>query len=185
MAEIRFVAVETDVADAYRLGSTDAYGRIPERRTSDGSGLPCRHCLGDIEAGEDYLILAHRPFSELQPYAETGPIFLHADACERHPETAEPPEAFLKRPQMMVRGYDAGERIVYGTGAVVPTDRLASVASTLMDRPEVAFVHIRSATNNCFQCRVDSASPAADFAEPSSGFEGEIPSTACRGFVSA
>jgi hypothetical protein len=35
---------------------------------------------------------------------------------------------------MMVRGYDAGERIVYGTGAVVPSDRLASVASTLMDR---------------------------------------------------
>jgi Protein of unknown function (DUF1203) len=160
MAEIRFVAIATEVVDAYRGGSTDAYGRIPEQRTSDGSGLPCRHCLGDIDAGEDYLILAHRPFSELQPYAETGPIFLHADACERHPETAEPPEAFLQRPQMLLRGYDAGERIVYGTGTIAPTDRLASVASAIMDHPDVGFVHIRSATNNCFQCRVDAASPA-------------------------
>jgi Protein of unknown function (DUF1203) len=155
MAEIRFAAVATGMVDAYRWGSTDAYGRIPEHRTSDGSGLRCRHCLGDIDAGEDYLILAHRPFSKLQPYAETGPIFLHAEACERYPETAEPPEAFLKRPEMMLRGYDADERIVYGTGTIVPTDRLASVASTLMDRPEVAFVHVRSATNNCFQCRVE------------------------------
>jgi hypothetical protein len=157
VAEIRFVAAATEVVNAYQRGATDAYGRIPERRTSDGSGLPCRHCLGDIGAGDDYLILAHRPFSGLQPYAETGPIFLHADACERHPETAEPPEAFLERPQMMLRGYDADERIVYGTGAIVPTDHLASVASALLDRPEVAFVHIRSATNNCFQCRVDAA----------------------------
>ncbi len=59
----------------------------PERRTSNGVGVPCRHCLRNVEAGRDYLILAYRPFPALQPYAETGPIFLHAEPCERALET--------------------------------------------------------------------------------------------------
>lgn len=155
MTGIRFVALPTDAVRAYQRGGVDAYGHIPERHISDGAGLPCRHCLGDIDGGDEYLILAHRPFADLQPYAETGPIFLHADECPRHPETAEPPRAFLERPQMLVRGYDGGERIVYGTGALIPTGGLAANVSAVFDTPEVAFVHIRSATNGCFQCRVD------------------------------
>ena len=155
MTAIRFVALSTDVAVAYRQGSLDANGSTPERRISDGSGLPCRHCLGEIAANEEYLVLAHRPFTSVQPYAETGPIFLHAKACERYPETPEPPEGFLARPEMMLRGYDAAERIVYGTGGIVPTGELVSRAAAIVAAPNVVCVHARSATNGCFQCRID------------------------------
>jgi hypothetical protein len=55
---------------------------------------------------------------------------------------------------MIVRGYSADERIVYGTGAVVATDRIAETATALLERDDVAFVHVRSASNNCFQCRI-------------------------------
>jgi len=154
MAHIRFVALPTDIARAYQNGGRDAYGHAPERRTSDSSGLPCRHCLCEIDAGEDYLILAHRPFSEPQPYAETGPIFLHAKKCGRHPETSEAPELFSDWPHIMLRGYDTAERIVYGTGTAVPTQQLLETASAILDQPEVAFVDLRSARNGCFQCRV-------------------------------
>src|SRR5690606_28755477 len=78
IALIRFVAMPTDQARAYQRGAPDAYGNPPERRISDGSGIPCRHCLQHVAAGQDYLTLAYRPFPALQPYAETGPIFLHA-----------------------------------------------------------------------------------------------------------
>jgi Protein of unknown function (DUF1203) len=152
---VRFVALPTELVDSYRRGEPDGYGRIPERQISDGGGLPCRHCLQDIAEGDEYLVLAHRPFTDLQPYAETGPIFVHADACRRHPETSRLPDVFLGRPQFMVRGYDAGERIVYGTGAIVETDRLAEVAGEIIARPDVEFVHVRSASNGCFQCRID------------------------------
>jgi hypothetical protein len=157
MALIRFLAMPTAVARTYQAGGPDAYGHAPERKVSDGDGVPCRHCLTDVEAGAEYLVLAHRPFPDLQPYAETGPIFLHARACERHPESATTPEMFLRRQQMLVRGYDADQRIVYGTGAVVATDRIAETAGALLDRPDVAFVHLRSAGYNCFQCRVERA----------------------------
>ena len=68
-------------ADAFRQGSLDAYGKSPERMRSDGTA-PYRCCLKLIEAGSDMLVLAYRPFEELQPYAETGPVFLCANDCE-------------------------------------------------------------------------------------------------------
>jgi hypothetical protein len=154
---IYFRAMPTDIARAYQHGGLDAYGRPPEKRTADGaSRVPCRHCLTDVAVGDEYLVLAYRPFTSVQPYAETGPIFLHAHACPRHADSTETPEMLLKSSQMIVRGYSSNERIIYGTGAVVATDRIADVAASLLDRPEVAFLHVRSATNNCFQCRIDS-----------------------------
>jgi len=155
MSSLRFIALPTAIARAYQSGGLDAYGRPPERHISDGDGVPCRHCLQQVEAGAEYLVLAHRPFTSLQPYAETGPIFLHARACERPPEAATPPAMLHGSERILVRGYGADERIVYGTGTVVPTDRLAATAAAILDRPDVAFVHLRSASNNCYQCRIE------------------------------
>jgi hypothetical protein len=154
LPKVRFHALAAQVVRDYRAGKEDAYGRRPERRVSDGSGLPCRHCLADIQAGEEYLVLAHRPFATLQPYAETGPIFLHARACRRYPESGEAPASFLERPRMMLRGYDADERIVYGTGTIVETNRLVEATSAILADDVVDFVDVRSASNGCFQCRV-------------------------------
>ncbi|MEZ5754860.1 MAG: DUF1203 domain-containing protein [Paracoccaceae bacterium] len=79
---LRFVPIPTEIARAYQADGLDSYGLLPERRVSDGGGNPCRHCLRMIPAGAGMLVLAHRPFGALQPYAETGPIFLCADPCE-------------------------------------------------------------------------------------------------------
>jgi hypothetical protein len=152
--------MSTNVARGFQSGGLDAYGRPPERRVADGQGqfrVPCRHCLKDVAIGEEYLILAYRPFETVHPYTETGPVFLHAKNCDRHPATEEMPGMLRRSAQMIVRGYSADERIVYGTGAVVPTDQIAQTAAALLARGDVEFVHVRSATNNCFQCRVDRA----------------------------
>jgi hypothetical protein len=155
MTRIRFEAMATDVARGYQSGSSDAYGQLPERRTADGRfRVPCRHCLADVAPGEEYLVFAYRPFTTLNPYTETGPIFLHARDCERHSATGHTPEMLRKSAQMIVRGYSADERIVYGTGAVVATERIAETAAALLARDDVAFVDVRSASNNCFQCRI-------------------------------
>lgn len=158
MMRIRFEAMPTNVARRFQSGGLDAYDRLPERRVADGKGqfrVPCRHCLEDVAIGEEYLILAYRPFDTLNPYTESGPIFLHARACERYSTSEDMPGMLRRSTQMIVRGYSADERIVYGTGAVVPTDRIAETAASLLEREDVEFVHVRSATNNCFQCRID------------------------------
>lgn len=152
---VLFKALPTETARALQKGGPDAYGLVPERRISDGDGVPCRHCLKNVAAGEAYLILAYRPFPELQPYAETGPIFLHAEACERAEDAATIPELFLETSDYIVRGYGADHRIVYGTGAVVPTPDIAEQANMILKREEVAYLHMRSARNNCYQCRIE------------------------------
>jgi hypothetical protein len=155
--KLRYIALPTDRVRTLQAGAVDDYGLVPERRVSDGDGVPCRHCLKNVEAGKDYLILAYRPFPALQPYAETGPIFLHAEECERAPENDVLPDMFRASRDYILRGYGKDDRIVYGSGSVVPTDKIQSYADELLRRPEIAYVHMRSARNNCFQCRIEQA----------------------------
>jgi hypothetical protein len=150
-----FKALPTETVLALQAGEPDAYGMPPERKISDGDGVPCRHCLRNVAAGEPYLVLAFRPFPALQPYAETGPIFLHAEPCERAPESDILPELFGKTAAYIVRGYSADDRIVYGTGAVVPTAEIPARAGELLAHENIAYLHMRSAKNNCYQCRIE------------------------------
>ena len=99
------------------------------------------------------LILAHRPFPAPQPYAELGPIFLCADPCAQGGGEARPD--ILASPDYILRGYGADDRIVYGTGGVVATDMIPARAAALFDDPRVAYVHVRSARNNCYQLRIE------------------------------
>ena len=156
---IRFLALPTDAVRAFQGGAPDAYGMMPERKISDGVGVPCRHCLTNVAADEPYLVLAYRPFPELQAYAETGPIFLHAEQCPRAAETGELLELFSRTKDYILRGYSADDRIVYGTGAVIPTPEIAGWAAMLLQRQDVAYVHMRSAKNNCYQCRIERDEP--------------------------
>ena len=153
---VQFKALPTEDVRALQRGGPDAYGQTPERKVSDGDGVPCRHCLRNVAEGDGYLILAYRPFPELQPYAETGPIFLHAQECERAVETEALPD-MLESSDYIVRGYGVDDRIVYGSGGVIPTHDIAARAETLFERDDIAYVHVRSARNNCYQCRIERA----------------------------
>ncbi|MEO5614552.1 MAG: DUF1203 domain-containing protein [Cypionkella sp.] len=152
---IRFTAMPTETARAYQAGGLDANGQKPEHHISDSAGNPCRHCLQMIPKGAGMLILAHRPFPAPQPYAELGPIFLCAEQCKEGGGSDIP--EILASPDYIIRGYSADNRIVYGTGAVVPTTTIPAEAETRLTDPRVAYVHIRSARNNCYQLRVDRA----------------------------
>ncbi|MBZ9677045.1 DUF1203 domain-containing protein [Mesorhizobium sp. ES1-1] len=152
----QFTALPTAPVRALQRGEPDAYGRTPELKISDGDGMPCRHCLKNIAAGQGYLVLAYRPFPKLQPYAETRPIFLHAQECERAVAGDMLPE-ILESPDYIVRGYDRDDRIVYGSGGVIPTGAIAARAETLFESSKIAYLHVRSARNNCYQCRIERA----------------------------
>lgn len=152
---LRYVALPTDEIRALQAGGPDANGQMPERQISDGDGNPCRHCLKDIPEGAEMLVLSYRPFPEAQPYAEQGPIFLCAEACARADESPAQPEIFRETPRILVRGYGADNRIRYGTGTVVPMEAAETAMENILKDDDVAYVHMRSASNNCFQVRVE------------------------------
>ncbi len=153
--DIQFTALETNLVESFQRGGADANGQTPERRISDGSGLPCRHCLSEIEAGAPYLILALRPFPDLHPYAELGPIFLHAETCPRHRPDDGLPDVLANRDTALIKGYGTDNRIKYGTGRIVAAAEIAAGAADIFQAQDVAYIHVRSATNNCYTCRID------------------------------
>lgn len=154
--KIQFVGLPTKNVRAAKALGQDAYGLPFDHATSDGDAWPCRHCLGETPHGEGYLTLAWRPFEGMNAYTETGPLFLCAADCEPFAPTETAPD-ILRSPQYLVRGYTADERILYGTGQVVKTPKIADYAKRLLQNPEVAFVDVRSASNNCYQCRIERA----------------------------
>lgn len=152
MGQIRFIGMSAQVAQRLRDGGPDAYGCAPELTVSDGGGNPCRHCLGHVPKGAGMLVLAYRPFDALQPYAETGPVFLCAHDCAAWAGAGLPPA--LDSADYLLKGYTADQRIRYGTGKVVPRDQIEAYAASLLERDEISFVDVRSARNNCFQARI-------------------------------
>lgn len=148
-----FEPMDEATAAHFRSGGADSYGNTPEHRVSDGTGVPCRRCMRMVGRDEPYLVVAWRPFTRLHAYTETGPVFLHAETCS--PEQTAPGglPAFLTSPDYILRGYDAGERIVYGTGGVIARDAIPARIEELLATTAVKAVHIRSSRNNCYHCR--------------------------------
>ena len=150
---LKIRGIASEEVDRIRRGAPDANGQPALTRIAEGVANPCRHCLGLIAEGDEKLVLAYRPFEALQPYAETGPIFLHKGSCARYDGDALPGWfAFLD--PAIVRGYGGDDWIRYETGDVVRGAELARACRQILVDDAIAYVHIRS-KYNCFQCRVD------------------------------
>ncbi len=153
----RFIPIPCENVIGWQAEGVDSSGLPAKQKISDGDGLSCRHCLENIGKGDPYLVLAHRPFSGLHAYADTGPIFVHAAACRRA-ESSDTLTAIFNSAGYILRDYDNGEIIVFGTGGVVDRARIIDRAETILENPAVAFIHARSEQNNCFHCRIERAS---------------------------
>ncbi|MDF1715582.1 MAG: DUF1203 domain-containing protein [Antarcticimicrobium sp.] len=150
---LHFHPYDSDFVARVRAGGPDVYGAPAEPSVAEGTANPCRHCLRHIPEGAPMLILAARPFPAPQPYAETGPIFLCGEDCGPwHGEGV--PEILTTAPDYLLKGYGADDRIVYGSGKVVPVDQLSAYAASLLEDRRIAYVDVRSSRNNCFQVRI-------------------------------
>jgi hypothetical protein len=155
LPRLSFKPLNSETARHLQSGGSDANGQTPERQVSDGDGVPCRHCLTQVAEGEPFLVLSHRPFPAAQPYAEQGPIFLHAETCPAHPTSGRLPAMLRGYERLLLRGYGPDDRIVYGTGQVLPTGEIEEVAEALFTDERVAYIHLRSASNTCYLCCIE------------------------------
>ena len=65
------------------------------------------------------------------------------------------PKLFASRKTALIKGYSQDNRIKYGTGRIVDTAHLLDNAGDIFQTPDVAYIHVRSAHNNCLTCRID------------------------------
>jgi hypothetical protein len=151
MIPLTFSALDPELVAAVRRTRRDARGEAVEVWISDGPGNPCRACLRLTPAGTPLLLFAHQPFRTGGPYAERGPVFIHADACDAYATVDAFPADFNGRP-LTLRGYSAEGRIV--DAAVAPPGGALETLAALFADPRVAFVHARSPSWGCYDFEV-------------------------------
>lgn len=149
----RIAPLPTEVADtARRIAKTGA----PDHAivTADSSnGFPCRHCLRWAEPGERVILFPFASITPGHPYFESGPIFVHAEPCERYSQVDEYPAAF--RGSRVFRAYDSGQNMT--DAKVVNGETPEAVIEELLENRETAFLQVRSISRGCFTMRIERA----------------------------
>lgn len=156
----RYAAIPTALAARIRTTLRDDDGNALSVWRSDDYGNPCRHCLRVTNPGERLILFAYSPFEDVGPYAETGPIFIHADACERYADDSAFPPDFVSRP-LTLRAYGRTERgalsIVSAEVSEPGPHAVHRSLTRLFTDERVAFVHVRNPAWGCYDFRIDRA----------------------------
>ena len=149
----RIIPVSSEIADAARravkAGAVDhALITVDSPESS-----PCRHCLRWAQPGERVILFPYTAIPSGHPYSETGPIFVHANECQRYSSTNEYPADF--RDGRVLRAYDSNYNII--DAQVVNGSEPEVVIESLFQNADTAFVDVRSVTRGCFTFRVQRA----------------------------
>jgi hypothetical protein len=147
--DFEVAAIPPRTLDAIRINGIDRYGNPLSIRKEERAPLRC--CLREATAGELIAAIAYCPFPWHGPFAEVGPVFIHAEACDGYVARASYPTAFRHRRQIFrAYGYD---RAIARAEVVDGIDAEPAIAE-LLRRPEVDFVHSRNVAAGCFMFEI-------------------------------
>ena len=148
----RVVALPTAVAEVARqkaaADAPDHKTRIVEAERT----APCRHCLTWAKPGERVILFPYQAVASNQPYAESGPIFIHAEPCRRYSAPNEFPREL--RSGRAIRAYNAQNEILQ---AEIVNGEPEEAAARLLQDEAVRFLHVRSASHGCYTFKVEQA----------------------------
>src|SRR6266550_22513 len=108
--KFRVVALPTEVAEAARKGAAE---NRPDHRmvvVDSPHAAPCRHCLQWAKPGERVVLFPYNSVPAGHPYSETGPIFVHAEPCQRYGAEREYPAEF--RQGRVFRAYNSANDLI-------------------------------------------------------------------------
>jgi hypothetical protein len=156
MSPIRVVAIPTEIANAVRRAHKDPHYGHPAHTAVAGEGAPCRHCLQIIVAGwEKATLFTYDAFEGVESLPLPGPVYIHAEACERYPENGGFPAALRNSPRTL-NAYARG-RLLIATEYVENATVDARIEK-LIAREDVDYIHVRSTTAGCYTFRIERAS---------------------------
>ena len=147
---LRIVPLATKVAEAARRAARAGAADHAVITADSPTGYPCRHCLRFAQLGERVILFPYAAIPPDRPYSESGPIFVHAEPCERYAATREFPSEF--RRGRVMRAYNSKLDMI--DAEVVDGSEPETVVEKLFQNPETAFVDARSVTRGCYTFRI-------------------------------
>ena len=141
-------AIDPARLNAAREAGVDDFGNPFSPYDATGEGEPLRCCLRFARPGEPIALISWAPFTEVSPWREVGPVYVHADRCQGYDGPALPPE--LDRGPRVLRTYRADGSMDYGHNTLADDKDLAPAIEGLLAEPGVATVHVRTVLPQCF-----------------------------------
>lgn len=146
--KLRYLPIPAEIAGQARRTLTDRFGhRLHVTKTQ----APCRQCLRISQEPEDLILLSYQPLPDTGPYAEVGPVFVHANPCEPYADAESFPQDFTQRP-LVLRSYNAAGEIV--ESLVAPPGMAPRWAMHLFDELSAVEIHVRHISHTCFDFKI-------------------------------
>lgn len=155
MNSIRVVALPTQVAEKVRETlQSPKYGHPAHIEVASGYG-PCRHCLRTFRVGQEKRILfTWDAFDGVEDLPLPGPVFIHADACERYREDSGfPPD--LRSHRLTLNGYGEQRRLLAQEYA--KNGEVDEALESVLSLPGIRYVHVRDTEAGCYDFRIERA----------------------------
>src|SRR5262249_33608664 len=137
-SSFRIIPLPTEIADAARHAVRAGAADHAVITVDSPESSPCRHCLRWAQPGERVVLFPYTAIPSGQPYCETGPIFVHANDCQRYGATNEYPADF--RNGRVFRAYDSNYNII--DAQVVDGSEPEVVLERLFQNSETTFVDV-------------------------------------------
>src|SRR5690349_1964262 len=153
MHTFRIVPISSDIVDLVRKTlKSPGYGHPAHTEVATGYG-PCRHCLKDFQVGEEQRILfTYDAFYGVEKLPLPGPVFIHADACNRYDESSGFP-ADARSHRLTFHAYGANRSLL--AEQFVEDGKIEPVIDSLLTRKDVLYLQVRDTEAGCYDFRIE------------------------------
>ena len=156
MTNFRVIPIPTSVSLRIRGTRRDDLGHqlSVSVATKNDTG-PCRSCLTVFVPGEGRILCSYAQNQWDHPYNEIGPIYIHERQCQSYTEHELFPPELRTRSPLTLRCYAEDGMMI--DAELVGDRAVEEVIRRLFKKPEVRYLHARTASLGCYIARIERA----------------------------
>jgi len=157
MNQFKIVSLSREYANKIKENHKDDFGYEVIEQIATGKG-PCRVSLKPFAVGKDMrLLISHSPFAVDNAFNQPGPVFIHKKEVEAYSDIHRfPPEIKADKESfhLTLIGYSKEQMMVF-TQLVGDDDVDLLIPKIFEMRPDIEYLHARSAEACCFICKIE------------------------------
>jgi len=155
MIPIRVMAISTETANEVRQTlKAPRYG-FPVHTEVATDQAPCRNCLRlTVPEVDQRILFTYDCFDQVEALPLPGPVYIHADGCERYTEDGGFPEEIRSR-KITFNAYGEGRRLLQQR--YVEDGSVDRAIEELFADAGVRYLHVRSTPAGSYTFRIERA----------------------------